>query len=72
MATGLQNLESALADLRVKIAAVAASAAPSYSIEGQSVDRMAYLRSLIESEKLLADAVVRAGGPFEVNVIGDT
>lgn len=72
MATGAQNLRSALDSVREKIATTAALLAsplkPDYSVDGQSVTHSTLMRQyldLLEAERLLVEAVIRAEGPFE-------
>ncbi len=70
MATVAENLQTALESLAVKYAAAAASAAPSYSIDGQSVDRTAYMESLLRQMNSLRQQIALAGGPCEEETQG--
>jgi hypothetical protein len=65
MATVAENLQTALESLSAKYAAAAASAAPSYSIDGQQVDRVAYTESLLEQIQRLRLQIAAVEGPVE-------
>lgn len=62
MATEAEDYTRILATLRAKLAEATAAVGPSYSVEGQSVDKAAYVRGLVEEIKavkgLLAGAEV--------------
>lgn len=65
MATVAENLQTALESLSAKYATAAASAAPSYNIDGQSVDRTAYMESLLKQMQELRMQIALAEGPCE-------
>lgn len=71
MATDVENLATALTRVRQQLAdLVAEPVRPDYGIEGQSVSWSQRYKTLIDMEKSLVEALVRAGGPFEVHVAG--
>jgi len=70
MATILQNLNTALESLSAKYAAAAAAATPNYSIDGQSVDRVSYMESLLKQMQSVREQIAIADGPFEEETTG--
>jgi hypothetical protein len=70
VATGAENIEASLAAVRLKILTVSSDLSPMYSIDGQTVDMASYMKSLLEMEKQLVDALIVAQGPFEYLING--
>lgn len=70
MATPLENLNTAYQSLSEKYATAAASAAPSYSINGQSVSRVEYMESLLRQMQQVREQIALAGGPIEEETTG--
>ena len=71
--TGAENLALALERVRQRIADLEADPLrPDYSIGGQSVSWVAYYKSLLEREAMLVAAQIRAEGPYEIRVVGET
>jgi hypothetical protein len=70
MATVAENLQTALQSLSEKYAAAAASAAPTYSIDGQSVDRTAYLEMLMRQMDSVRLQINAIAGTSEEETIG--
>lgn len=68
MPTTLENLETIRDGWIAALAEDAANPQPSYSIDGQSVDRNAWRRSLLDSLKLLNEQIL-ALDPFELRTI---
>ena len=65
MATVSENLQTALESLSAKYATAAANAAPSYSIDGQQVNRTEYMESLLKQMNDLRMQIALADGPVE-------
>ena len=65
------ELAAALASLKIKYAAAASAAGPTYSIDGQSVNRMEYLAAL-SKEITTANQLIQDedGTPVEVETYG--
>lgn len=61
--TVAETLAAAYATLATKYAAAAASAAPSYSIDGQSVNRTEYMESLMRQMQSLKLQIAAEDGP---------
>lgn len=70
MATVAENLQTALESLSAKYATAAAAAGPTYSIDGQSVDRTSYMESLLRQMTELRTQIAFAGGPCEEETQG--
>jgi hypothetical protein len=70
MATVAENLQTALQSLSEKYAAAAAAAGPTYSIDGQSVDRTSYMESLLRQMTALKLQIALEGGPCEEETQG--
>jgi cytochrome c556 len=60
-----ENLQTAKESIAAKLAAAAAAVGPSYSVDGQSVDRVAYMRSLREEMEAI-NALLTQEEPFEI------
>lgn len=67
MATRAQNLQTALDNIAARIAAITANPKPDYSVDGKSYSWSGYLSMLITQSKALEEALVRAGGPYEIS-----
>lgn len=70
MATVAETLTTALETLATKYAAAAAAAGPTYSIDGQSVDRTGYMESLLNQMNALRQQISLAEGSFEIESQG--
>jgi hypothetical protein len=70
--TRASNLSTALDNLASKIATESATLRPSYSIDGQSVSRDAFLKNLIDQYERLLQLSQLTSGPFEVETTGST
>ena len=71
MATDAENLATTRSNLLAALATDSASPSKSYSIDGQSVDRNGWRRSLVAELKSLNEMATALGGPFEVETIGE-
>ena len=71
MATGKENLATALANVRKAIADLTLNPRPNYSLDGRSYSWNELLSSLIENENKLLVAIQAADGPFEVVTRGE-
>lgn len=67
--SALTDLQAAQASLTAAIASAVANPQPSYSIDGQSVDRNAYLASLTARLKEVNRLIVEIEGPYEDQTI---
>lgn len=72
MATSLENLRTALANVEARIVEVTAKPKPDYSLDGKSVSWSGYLNQLIESQAKLREAILAAEGPSEIHVRATT
>lgn len=66
MPTNAENLATALASLTTRITEVLANPLPNITVDGVSIDRMGYYRSLLELQKALIQQAQMVAGPFEV------
>lgn len=71
MATDLQNLTTIRSNLLSKLATISADPKPSYNIDGQSVDYNAYYAALWGQLEQVNKQISTAGGPFEVETLGE-
>lgn len=69
MATEAENIQAALDSLAVKIVEVLANPLPNITVDGVSIDRMGYYRSLIEYQKLLREQLIAARGPHQTGYV---
>jgi hypothetical protein len=69
--TQATNLSTALDNLAAKIATESATLRPSYSIDGQSVSRESFLKSLIDQYERLLQISSLASGPICVETTGE-
>jgi hypothetical protein len=69
MASDLENMQTALANVSAKIAEITANVKPSYSIDGQSVSWSEYYRSLMDTRKAIIDAINQAYPYIEVSQV---
>jgi len=70
MATVLQNLQTALANVAANLAAITANPQPDYSIGGKSYSWAAYFNTLVSQQESLNRAIAVAGGPVEAATQG--
>lgn len=66
MATVKENLITARDNFAANLASISASHKPTYSINGQSISWVDYMRFLQEQIALLDDAIARQDGGFEI------
>lgn len=66
MATAAQNAQTTYDQITAKIAEVTSSLAPNITVDGVSIDRLGYYRTLLEMQKSAREALIAAQGPFEV------
>jgi hypothetical protein len=69
MPTPSQNLQTALQTVTDKIAEVLANPLPNVTIDGVSIDRMAYYRQLLDTQKALVEQIQKAAGPFTITSV---
>lgn len=65
------SIATALDNLAAKIATESATLRPSYSIDGQSVSRDAFLKNLIDQYRSLLEVQALTAGPICVETIGE-
>lgn len=66
MATELQNLKDARANIRRQLKEITENPKPSYSIGSQSVQWSEHFRNLMDADEKLSQLITRAQGAFEV------
>ena len=71
MATDLENLTTIRSNLLTALATASASPKASYSIDGQSVDYNGYYAALWGQLEQVNKQISTAGGPFEVETLGE-
>lgn len=71
MATDLANLTTIRSNLLSALATASASPKISYNIDGQSVDYNTYYESLWRQLEQVNKQISTAGGPFEVETLGE-
>jgi hypothetical protein len=64
--TPAQNLTAALQAVTNQIAAVLANPLPNIVVDGVSVDRMGYYRTLLDMQQALVEQIQKCDGPFTV------
>jgi hypothetical protein len=57
MATDLENMQTALANVSAKIAEITENMRPTYSIDGQSVSWAEYYAMLMKTRESIVDAI---------------
>lgn len=72
MATNLENLNAALANVDAQLAAITATPKPTYSIDGKSVSWGEHFNNLIAAREKLIPLIIQAEGPTELHVTGTT
>ena len=70
MATREENLRTALDNIAVRIKELSEHNKPDYSVDGKSYSWAGYMSMLLSQQKALEDALVRAGGPYEIQSRG--
>lgn len=71
MASDLENLITIRSNMLTKLASESSSPKKSYSIDGQSVDYNGWYRMMWQQLENVNKQIVAAGGPFEVETIGE-
>lgn len=66
MATALENLTTARDNVAAVLAQITASPKPTYSVEGKSVSWESYFSALVSRLEDLDRAILRLGGPYEL------
>lgn len=66
MATYLENLTTARAQIAERLVAVTAENKPSYSVDGKSYSWESYVSMLTSQLERLDEAIQRSDGPFEI------
>lgn len=66
MATPAEDAKASYERVTAKIAEVTASLLPNVTVDGVTIDRASYYRMLLDMQKAARQAMIDAGGPFEV------
>jgi hypothetical protein len=66
VATNAENAATTYANVTAQIALVTASLGPNITVDGVTIDRAGYYRTLLELQKAALAALVAAQGPFTI------
>ena len=70
MATPAENIQTAIDNLSATLATATLATGPSYSIDGQTVNRESYITSLIAQLAALRGELAALSAPYEVATRG--
>jgi hypothetical protein len=65
-ATNAENAGTSYAQITAQIALVTATLGPNITVDGVTIDRAGYYRTLLELQKAALAALVAAQGPFTI------
>lgn len=70
MSSNLTLLQTALANVSQQLVNMTANPKPNYNIDGQQVSWADLLKTLLDSQKTLQEAISNAEGPWNADTLG--
>lgn len=70
MATPLDNINTAIANVTATIASITANPQPDYSVQGVSLSYSSYLSALTKELGELQESAIYLSGPYQLTTVG--